>query len=67
TDPAAGASLRVELSAARAAARSDKLGEVAAEFEAVHNIERARRSGRCTRSSRRPNCVRASPRLSSVG
>ena len=29
----------------RAAVRSEKLGEVAAEFEAVHNIERARRMG----------------------
>ncbi|QNJ96546.1 ATP-grasp domain-containing protein (plasmid) [Mycolicibacterium fluoranthenivorans] len=45
TDAAAGASIRVKLAATRAAARSDKLGEVAAEFEAVHNIERACRVG----------------------
>ncbi|TPG32897.1 carboxyl transferase domain-containing protein [Mycolicibacterium hodleri] len=45
TDDAAGADLRVGLSATRLAVRSDKLGEVAAEFEAVHNIERARRMG----------------------
>jgi hypothetical protein len=29
----------------RTAVRSEKLGEVAAEFEAVHDIERARRVG----------------------
>ena len=45
TDDAANADLRVGLSATRLAVRSDKLGEVAAEFEAVHNIERARRVG----------------------
>ncbi|MBS1693324.1 MAG: ATP-grasp domain-containing protein [Actinobacteria bacterium] len=45
TDPAASASLRVKLAATRTAVRSDKLGEVAAEFEAVHNIERAQRVG----------------------
>jgi acetyl-CoA carboxylase carboxyltransferase component len=39
------AHLRVELAALRAAVRSEKLGEVAAEFEAVHDIERARRVG----------------------
>ena len=44
-DDAASASLRVKLAAARAAVRSDKLGEVAAEFEAVHNVERARQVG----------------------
>jgi hypothetical protein len=44
-DDAAGASLRVKLSATQAAVRSDKLGEVAAEFEAVHNVERARQVG----------------------
>jgi acetyl-CoA carboxylase carboxyltransferase component len=44
-DDAAGASLRVKLSATQAALRSDKLGEVAAEFEAVHNVERARQVG----------------------
>ena len=45
TDDAASASLRVKLSATQTAVRSDKLGEVAAEFEAVHNIERARQMG----------------------
>jgi hypothetical protein len=45
TDDAASASLRVELAATRTAVRSDKLGEVAAEFEAVHNVERARQMG----------------------
>ena len=45
TDDAASASLRVKLSATRTAVRSDKLGEVAAEFEAVHNVERARQVG----------------------
>ena len=45
TDDAASASLRVRLAATQAAVRSDKLGEVAAEFEAVHNIDRARRVG----------------------
>jgi acetyl-CoA carboxylase carboxyltransferase component len=39
------AQLRVELAAVRSAVRSEKLGEVAAEFEAVHDIERARRVG----------------------
>jgi len=45
TDDAERASLRVKLEATRAAVRSDKLGEVAAEFEAVHNVERARQVG----------------------
>ncbi|MBS4727969.1 ATP-grasp domain-containing protein [Mycobacterium sp. SM1] len=45
TDAAASARLRVKLSAVRAAVRSDKLGEVAAEFEAVHTVGRARRVG----------------------
>ena len=45
TDDAAGASLRVKLSATQAAVRSDKLGEVATEFEAIHNVERARQVG----------------------
>ena len=45
TDDAASASLRLKLAATRAAVRSDKLGEVAAEFEAVHTVERARRVG----------------------
>jgi len=39
------AHLRVELTALRSAVRSEKLGEVAAEFEAIHDIERARRVG----------------------
>jgi acetyl-CoA carboxylase carboxyltransferase component/pyruvate/2-oxoglutarate dehydrogenase complex dihydrolipoamide acyltransferase (E2) component len=39
------AHLRAELAAVRASVRSEKLGEVAAEFEAVHDIERARRVG----------------------
>jgi acetyl-CoA carboxylase carboxyltransferase component len=39
------AHLRAELATLRAAVRSEKLGEVAAEFEAVHDIERARRVG----------------------
>ncbi|MCW2699654.1 MAG: acetyl-CoA carboxylase, biotin carboxylase subunit [Blastococcus sp.] len=44
-DPVDQAHLRVELATLRAAVRSEKLGEVAAEFEAVHDIERARRVG----------------------
>jgi acetyl/propionyl-CoA carboxylase alpha subunit/acetyl-CoA carboxylase carboxyltransferase component len=44
-DDAASARLRVKLSATQAAVRSDNLGEVAAEFEAVHNVERARQMG----------------------
>ena len=39
------AHLRVELNAQRIAVRSDKLGEVASEFEAIHNIQRAREVG----------------------
>jgi acetyl-CoA carboxylase carboxyltransferase component len=39
------AHLRVELTTLRGTVRSEKLGEVAAEFEAVHDIERARRMG----------------------
>ncbi|HEX2076027.1 MAG TPA: carboxyl transferase domain-containing protein [Geodermatophilus sp.] len=39
------AHLRVELASLRAAVRSEKLGEVAAEFEAIHSIERARQVG----------------------
>ncbi len=53
TDDAASASMRVKLAATRTAVRSDKLGEVAAEFEAIHNVERARRWVRSTRSFRR--------------
>ncbi|SDX32100.1 Acetyl/propionyl-CoA carboxylase, alpha subunit [Geodermatophilus africanus] len=39
------AHLRSQLATVRTAVRSEKLGEVAAEFEAVHDIERARRTG----------------------
>ncbi|MGK2879364.1 MAG: carboxyl transferase domain-containing protein [Mycobacterium sp.] len=45
TDDSESASLRVKLAATRSAVRSDKLGEVAAAFEAVHNVERARQVG----------------------
>ena len=45
TDDAVSAGLRVKLDATRTAVRSSKLGEVAAEFEAVHNVERAREVG----------------------
>ncbi|MDD4866965.1 MAG: carboxyl transferase domain-containing protein, partial [Mycobacterium sp.] len=45
TDDALSARLRVELAATRTAVRSDKVGGVAAEFEAVHTVERARRVG----------------------
>ncbi len=34
-----------KLDTTRTAVHSDKLGEVAAEFEAVHNVERARQVG----------------------
>ena len=37
--------LRVELAGLRADVRSEKLGEVADEFEQIHNIERARAVG----------------------
>jgi acetyl-CoA carboxylase carboxyltransferase component len=39
------AHLRAELANLRATVRSEKLGEVAAEFEAIHDIERARQVG----------------------
>ncbi|MDP9418378.1 MAG: fused acetyl/propionyl-CoA carboxylase subunit alpha/methylmalonyl-CoA decarboxylase subunit alpha, partial [Actinomycetota bacterium] len=39
------AHLRVELATLRAAVRSEKLGDVAGEFEAVHDIARAQRVG----------------------
>jgi acetyl/propionyl-CoA carboxylase alpha subunit/acetyl-CoA carboxylase carboxyltransferase component len=39
------ARLRAELNDVRAAVRSEKLGEVAAEFDAIHSIERAQRVG----------------------
>jgi hypothetical protein len=35
----------LQLSETRTAVRADKLGEVAAEFEAVHTVERARQVG----------------------
>jgi acetyl/propionyl-CoA carboxylase alpha subunit/acetyl-CoA carboxylase carboxyltransferase component len=44
-DPVEQGRLRTELVAVRAAVRSEKLGEVAAEFEAIHDIERARQVG----------------------
>ncbi len=37
--------LRIELAEVRSQVRSEKLGEVAAEFEQIHNIERAREVG----------------------
>ena len=39
------AALRVELAEVRSAVRAEKLGEVAAEFEAIHNIDRAKEVG----------------------
>ena len=39
------AHLRVELAALRSSVRSEKLGEVAQQFEGIHNIERARDVG----------------------
>ncbi len=39
------AHLRIEVADLRAAVRSEKLGEVAAEFERIHNIERALKVG----------------------
>jgi acetyl/propionyl-CoA carboxylase alpha subunit/acetyl-CoA carboxylase carboxyltransferase component len=39
------AHLRVQLAALRSTVRSEKLGEVAAQFEGIHNIERARDVG----------------------
>ena len=44
-DEVAQSRLRVELEDLRSAVRSEKLGEVAGEFENVHNIERARTVG----------------------
>lgn len=43
--PAQRAELRLELADARAAVRGEKLGELAAEFDAVHTVERAREVG----------------------
>ncbi len=45
TDDAERGRLRVELADTRAAVRSEKLGEVAIEFEQIHNIQRAREVG----------------------
>ncbi len=45
TDDAERGQFRVELGELRAQVRSEKLGEVAAEFEQIHNIERAREVG----------------------
>ena len=45
TDDAARGELRVALAETRGTVRSEKLGEVAAEFEQIHNIERAREVG----------------------
>ena len=45
TDDAAKGLLRARSGELRAAVRSEKLGEVAAEFEQIHNIERARAMG----------------------
>jgi hypothetical protein len=44
-DPVEQGRLRAELATLRAAVRSEKLGEVAAEFEGIHDIERAQRVG----------------------
>jgi acetyl/propionyl-CoA carboxylase alpha subunit/acetyl-CoA carboxylase carboxyltransferase component len=44
-DDAQQAHLRVELAELQATVRSEKLGEVAAEFEGIHNIERAQKVG----------------------
>ncbi|MBB3038401.1 carboxyl transferase domain-containing protein [Hoyosella altamirensis] len=44
-DQADKAHLQVALAAQRSAVRSEKLGEVAAEFEAIHNIQRAQQVG----------------------
>ena len=44
-DPAARARLRNELDAVRERVRTEKLGEVASEFDRIHDIDRARRVG----------------------
>src|SRR5690606_5354512 len=44
-DDARRAHVRVQLAEQRSAVRAEKLGEVAAEFDAVHNISRAREVG----------------------
>jgi acetyl-CoA carboxylase carboxyltransferase component len=43
--PADAERLRAQLAAVTAAVRAEKLGEVAAEFEHIHTIERARQMG----------------------
>jgi len=48
-DPVEAARLRLHLAALRQAVRAEKLGEVAAEFEAVHDIRRAQGNGRRAR------------------
>jgi acetyl-CoA carboxylase carboxyltransferase component len=47
--------------------RSEKLGEVADEFDAIHTIERALRVGRSAGSSRRRSCGPTSSAHSSAG
>ena len=42
--------------------RSDKLGEVAAEFKAMHTVKRARRVGSVHAIIRPQNCDRGSPK-----
>jgi hypothetical protein len=44
-DDATRAELQLQLGELRGTVRSEKLGEVAAEFEQIHNIERAREVG----------------------
>ena len=45
TDDRQKAALRVELEELRGSVRAENLGAVAAEFEAIHNIDRAREVG----------------------
>ncbi len=45
TDDIEKAELRAQLADVRSAVRAEKLGEVAAEFEAIHNIDRAKEVG----------------------
>jgi acetyl/propionyl-CoA carboxylase alpha subunit/acetyl-CoA carboxylase carboxyltransferase component len=63
TDAADAARLRTELAAVRAAVHSEKLGEVAAEFDRVHSVERALEVGSVDRiipaASLRPYLVDA--------
>ena len=51
------AALATELAELRASVRAEKLGEVAAEFDGVHSIQRAVGSARSTRSSERTSCA----------